>query len=462
MPLHLQTFCPPPPKNHCALNVIVSSVLSVQFLLCATLFFLLTARPTFAQAIPATLTTPSLTTNHLPLTASKKGLQVQMVDDALALGIKHAALNVNFAGLLTVSPTDTNANFTINERALENLDRQVKPLSDANVVISLILLYYKSGNEALDKLMLHPKYDPAAPNNLSQFNTSNPKSAAAFSACVEALAARYSPTNSPRGRVLNYIVGNEVNSHWFWANMGRTTMEEFADDYLRAVRATHTAVRKHSDDARVYLSLEHHWNIRYPGGDERQTFPARPFIEYFARRAKEGGDFDWHIAFHPYPENLFDCRTWNDKSATHSADTSRITFKNIEQLTAFLRRPELLYNGQPRRVILSEQGFHSTDKPDGELLQAAAYAYAYQKIRDLDGIDSFILHRHVDHGNEGGLNLGLWTRDKSAKHLAQPLAKKKIYEVFQAADTPAWQEAFRFALPIIGITDWSEIKRTNP
>ena len=385
-----------------------------------------------------------------------------MVDDALALGIKHAALNVNFASLLTVS---TNGDFTINESALENLDRQVKPLSDANVTISLILLYYRSGNEALDKLMLHPKYDPAAPNNLSQFNTSNPKSAAAFSACVEALAARYSRTNSPNGRVLNYIVGNEVNSHWFWANMGRTSMENFADDYLRAVRATHTAVRKHSADARVYLSLEHHWNIRYPGGDDQQTFPARPFIEYFTRRAKDptqSGDFDWHIAFHPYPENLFNCKTWNDKSATHSADTPRITFKNIEQLTAFLRRPELLYNGQPRRVILSEQGFHSTDKPDGELLQAAAYAYAYQKIRDLDGIDSFILHRHVDHGNEGGLNLGLWTRDKSAKHPAQPLAKKKIYEVFQAADTPAWEEAFRFALPVIGITNWSEIQRSTP
>lgn len=393
-------------------------------------------------------------TSPFPQVASKKGLQVQMVDDALALGIQHAALNVNFGQLLRL---ESDGEFAFNERYLEGLDGQIKPLSDAGVVVSLILLYYRTGNEALDKLMLHPGYDLAAPNNLTAFNTSNARSAAAYSACVEQLAKRYSLADSKHGRVWNYIVGNEVNSHWFWANMGRVTMEEFADDYLRAVRACHTAVRKHSANARVYLSLEHHWNIRYPGGDAQQTFAGRPFVDYFAKRAKEGGDFDWHIAFHPYPEDLFDCETWKDESAKASVDTPRITFKNIAQLMTYLKREELLWNGAPRRVILSEQGFHSKESEQGELLQAAAYAYAYQKIRDLEGIDSFILHRHVDHGQEGGLNLGLWTRKKPGKHPAEPLARKKIYEVFKAADTAGWEDAFRFALPVIGIGSWKEI-----
>ena len=400
----------------------------------------------------------SFDTTDFPIAPSKKGLQIQMVDDALALGITHAALNVNFAQLLDVSDP---AKLKPNSGYLESLDRQIKPLSDANVVVSLILLYYKSSNEALDRLMLHPKYDQAAPNNLTAFNLSTKDGINAYLACVDFLADRYSSTNTAHGRVWNYIVGNEVNSHWFWYNMGRVGMEELADNYLAAVRATHNIVRKHSAHARVYLSLEHHWNIRYPGGDAQQTFAGRPFLEYFARRAKDpaqGGDFDWHLAFHPYPEDLFNCKTWNDKSATHSAETPRITFKNVEQLVAFMNRPELLYNGQPRRIILSEQGFHSPDTSEGQLLQAAAYAYAYQKIRDLDGIDSFILHRHVDHGQEGGLNLGLWTRHKPGKHPAEPAKKKKIYEVFEAADTPEWEEAFRFALPLIGINSWAEIQ----
>src|SRR4051812_49962236 len=38
-----------------------------------------------------------------PEAASKKGLQVELVDDALALGVKHAAINVNLSRLIAPS-----------------------------------------------------------------------------------------------------------------------------------------------------------------------------------------------------------------------------------------------------------------------------------------------------------------------------------------------------------------------
>ena len=97
----------------------------------------------------------------------------------------------------------------------------------------------------------------------------------------------------------------------------------------------------------------------------------------------------------------------------------------------------------------------------GELWQAAAYAYAYYKTANLPDIDSFILHRHVDHGAEGGLNLGLWTRDTKGRSHADPVAKKKIYGVFQDADTPGWKDAFEFALPVIGIQKWEKLIHTE-
>ena len=87
--------------------------------------------------------------------------------------------------------------------------------------------------------------------------------------------------------------------------MGRVSMEELADNYLAAVRATHTAVRKHSAHARVYLSLEHHWNIHYPGGDAQQTFAGRPFIDYFAKRAKESERFRLARRFPSIPRRSF-------------------------------------------------------------------------------------------------------------------------------------------------------------
>ena len=396
------------------------------------------------------------------MATSKKGLQLQMIDDALALGVKHAALNLNFGRMLQLNQRQGSIPFTNASRIyyfdgayVEAMDRQIRPLSDAGVQITLILLNYAGQDEALNKILLHPGYDPKCPNHLSAFNTTTPEAAGYCAATAGFLAQRYSSHDSPRGRVVNYVIGNEVNSHWHWCNMGRVTMEQFADDYLRTVRLVHSAIREYSPIARVYVSLEHHWNIRYAGGDAAQTFAGRPFLDYFARRAREGGDFDWHVAFHPYPENLFEPRTWNDKTAAMSPDTPRITFKNIELLPKYLRRDELLFHGKPRRIILSEQGFHSAPSENGELAQAAAYCYAYRKVASLEGIDAFILHRHVDHANEGGLNLGLWARKQNT--ISDPARRKPIYEVFRAADTTEWENAFRFALPIIGITNWSAL-----
>ena len=48
---------------------------------------------------------------------------------------------------------------------------------------------------------------------------------------------------------------------------------------------------------------------------------------------------------------------------------------------------------------------------------------------------------------------GLQPRDGDAH------PRKKIYECFRAADTPEWEAAFAFALPVIGLRNWEEIAR---
>jgi hypothetical protein len=202
------------------------------------------------------------------------------------------------------------------------------------------------------------------------------------------------------------------------------------------------------------MSLTHFWTID-PDADHWRSMPGRYFIEEFARVSRAGGDFDWHLAHHPYPEDLGNPRTWLDKTAPQSPDAKRITFKNLEQLAAFFRRPELLFRGQRRSIILSEQGFHSDGTERGDREQAAGYCYAWEKIARLPEIDAFILHRHVDHQYEGGLNLGLWRRKQES--IATPDTKRPIYECFKAAGTPAQEEAFRFALPVIGLKSWDEV-----
>jgi len=415
----------------------------------------------FSLATPLVAQEKSRYVDTYPEALSKKGLQVAMVEDALALGVKHAALNVHLERLVDPGAGDDEQPawesegqvFHFNRSQVEDLDSRIKTLSSNGVVVNLILLVYQSRDEGINRLMLHPGYDAAAPNHLGAFNTETSEGRAWLRATLEFLAERWSRPDRKFGRVAGYIVGNEVNSHWWWSNMGRVTMEEFADAYHEAVRLIHDSVRRQSSWARVYLSLDHHWNIRYAAGDDHQTFAGKAFIDYFAKRVREDprGDFDWHLAYHPYPENLFEPQFWKDTSALPQADTPRITFKNLEVLTKYFQRPELLYQAAPRRIILSEQGFHTPEGPEGEAVQAAAYCYAYKIVERLDGIDAFILHRHVDSLHEGGLLLGLRHNFPGEE---EPHPKKKIYECFRAADTDEWEAAFEFALPIIGIEQW--------
>jgi len=402
-------------------------------------------------------------TEQFPRAASKKGLQVQMVDDAIALGVKHAGLNVSVPALQDLSGQAGGPAWSLDgvayhfrREAVEALDHQVKALSDAGMTVTLILLCYRTGDAAVDRVMLHPKLSPETPHALSAFNTATRDGLRYFKASMEFLAERYSRPDRQCGRAVNFIVGNEVNSHWEWNNMGEATLEEFTEDYLRTVRVCNTAIHKVSEHSRVYVSLEHHWNMQSDG--PLRSFAGRTFIDRFNLRAIAGGNFDWCLAFHPYPEDLTDPRTWNDKTATLSEDTPRITFKNLEMLPHYFRHRELLYHGKPRPIILSEQGFNSPNTPEGELWQAAGYCYAWYRISRMQGIDSFILNRHVDHRDEFGLNLGLWRRDKASKQPSKPEGKKMIYEVFRLADTPQWRQAFAFALPVIGIRSWDEIR----
>ena len=400
-------------------------------------------------------------TEDYPKAESKKGLQVEIVEDALALGVKHAALNVNLSQVVAPQSTQPTADqltwryqgndYFFNRAYVSRLDRDIQALSSQGVLVNLILLVYQSHDETINRLLLHPNYDKKAPNRLSAFNTVTPDGRNSLAATIEFLAERWSRPDRKHGRVVGYIVGNEVNSHWWWSNMGRASLDEFTADYHEAVRLVHDSVRRQSSWARVYISLEHHWNIRYPAGDESQAFAGKEFLDLFAKTTREypRSDFPWNIAFHPYPENLFQPKFWQDQSALPAADTPRITFKNLDVLTDYLQRPELLYQAKPRRVILSEQGFHTPEGPEGEIVQAAAYCYAYKLVEANDAIDAFILHRHVDHPHEGGLLLGLRRYSNTNER-----PKKRIYECFRLADTQEWETAFEFALPVVGLQQW--------
>lgn len=385
-----------------------------------------------------------------PQPGSVKGLQVQMTEDAIDLGIRHAAVNVSLGALMKPEGGEGSARFesggrewTFDARYAAALDRQIKPLSDAGVVVYMILLAYPTGDPARDALLLHPDAPDDRSFTIAGFNTKTDEGRAFYRAAIGFLAARYQNADSEHGQVWGWIVGNEANSQGQWYALGKKSVEEAADEYEQAVRLTHEAVHAVTPNARVYVSLDHCWNVRSPGLDAQVAYPGRAFLETFARMAKERGDFPWHVAYHPYPDDLGNPRTWLDRQAWTADDSPHVTFKNLEVLGRFLDRPAMQFAGERRRVILSEQGIHCLDSPEGERLQAAGFVYAWNRVAERPWIDALIWHRHVDHAREGGLRLGLYENVPGT--ISRPGRKRQIYDLFQAAGTEEWEAKSAFA-----------------
>lgn len=402
-------------------------------------------------------------TDHFPKPASIKGVQcIVGIEDALNLGIKQAAHNVLLSEVIDRSGKPPQEVWEVDGHKIpirmdyiRHLDQFVSQLTHGGVNLTIILLNSVPTEPQPGNSLIHPRTNlKEAPNHLGAFNLTTEEGYLHYRAAVEFLAQRYSQPNGEPGRVTGYIVGNELQAHWWWYNLGDASPEEVIEDYARALRVAHYAVRKAHPELRAYVSMDHHWTGAM-SPDTKRFIPGKLFLDGLNARVLNSGNFEWHVAFHPYPEDLFNPRTWEDKQPTMTYETPKITFKNLEVLPAYLRREELLFEGRPRRIILSEQGFHTPDGPDGEKIQAAGYAYAFAKTVRIDGIDAFILHRHIDHQYEGGLRLGIRSRKEGT--VTDPGEKKFLYDVFQHADEKDWESAFEFAKPILGIENWDDV-----
>ena len=117
---------------------------------------------------------------------------------------------------------------------------------------------------------------------------------------------------------------------------------------------------------------------------------------------------------------------------------------------------EFRFDGKPRRLSLTEQGFDVTKRPEALAEQAAAYAYAWEKVARLDGaVDAFLYHRQVDHAMEGGLRFGLWSNKPGT--IFEPDQKRPIWHLLKAADTPGWKAAAEPHLKTCGLKSWDEL-----
>jgi hypothetical protein len=200
--------------------------------------------------------------------------------------------------------------------------------------------------------------------------------------------------------------------------------------------------RKYCSHFRVYISLTNNWNTF--NQNRLRFYTAKSCLEELAARTAAEGDFDWCVAYHPYPENLFWPDFWHDRQAEFTFSTPHVSFRNMEVVEAFLAQPQFLYKGRPRRIVFSEQGFNSMTGPlarNSELDGEAGIVLAYMKARNMKTVDMFTHHSSVDNPGEFGLNLGL------IHHGGKP---KPDYYAFMAMDTDKEPEYVEKARKRIG------------
>ncbi len=403
--------------------------------------------------------TSALATNDSDLTWPKgiKGVSCPVdVSDLVELGIEHIHTNVSISKAFL--PEGTQAadeafrvehdgyTFHFNKSFWVATDREIQELTAANINVVTVMLNPFVKDAGLTELLTHPEADESG--YYSAYRIDNPESVARFAAFFEFFADRYTKPGFPHGKVGGIIVGNEVDSHWTWHNMGRTDVDTVAEHYGRELRLVQLAVRSAHAELPIFASLTHSWT--WPNSlDLERNVAGKELFDKLMSIGKAGGDFNWHLAYHPYPSNLFKPAFWNDRIAVFGHDTPQITFKNVEVLGDYLNQPAQQYEGKTRRIIFSEQGLDAGKTAESEELQAAALALAWRKIEAMESVDAFILHRHLDHPKEGGLRLGLLKLDSNdeTKMMDKSLwSRRPAWHLFQAAGTEDFNKA---ALPYL-------------
>ncbi|MCM1121787.1 MAG: DUF5722 domain-containing protein [Eubacterium sp.] len=410
---------------------------------------------------PRYITNPEAIARYSPSfgnTTSKKGLLVDPerlsspeLDD---LGVRHAAYNIPLSRILggtsnefypTVYYTYNGRNYAFNGQIIAEYDYIFSTLTNKGITTTAIIL-----NDIHPGYMqlIHPKARSGGRAPYYAFNATDEDGTEYIAAIASFLANRYS--GSGHGKVMNWVIGNEINARSEWNYIEYMDTASYVEEYAKAFRIFYNSIVSVNGNARVYISLDQQWGKSLYSNN---GYSSKEILDEFNRNITAGGNIDWGVAQHPYNYPLTSAKAWSTSGRAgsyvlNSETTPVITIKNIHVLTDYLQKEEYLTDsGEVRHVILSEMGYTSSA---GQDLQAASFVYAYKVIEANRYIDSMLFSRETDAASEvaQGLALGINT---------QGGGRKSIYNAYKYVDTAESAAYTDFALRVIGISSWSEV-----
>lgn len=343
-----------------------------------------------------------------------------------------------------------------NPKRLEAIDKTLLEAQRHGVMVSVILLVTNPKGKGTDRARLLANPEADVSGIFAMPNVTSEEGLRFYGAILNLMAERWTRPDGLYGRIHHWIMHNEVDFGWVWTNAGRKSDVEYMSLYHRSMRITDLIVRQHDPNARVWISLTHHWANK----GNQDGYGSKRMLELLVKFCKAEGDFPWAVAYHPYPQNLRNPRTWEDHQATYSFDTPKITPKNLEVLDAWMKRPEMRFMGEVRPVHLSENGFNSPDYTEESLNdQAAGMAFAWKKMKPLSSIKMWHYHNWIDNRHEGGLRIGL---RKFPDDEQEPYSAKPIWYTYQALGGPNEDASLEVYLKTIAASAWNDILYRAP
>lgn len=393
---------------------------------------------------------------------SKKGLGGFFMNsysgDLDLLGITSITINIPFTAFMYASPSGSsiahtygNKTYYFSQSYLAGIDNALKLAASKDITVAAIILVQKAAECADSKIggiLQHPDFTSEGIYTMPNLTTE--EGVHCYAAALDFLASRYNRTDNAFGRIHKWIMHNEVDAGLSWTNMGKKPMLVYLDTYIKSMRICHNISRKYDTHSEVMGSFTHSWN------EPVESYSSKEMLTYLQQFSSVEGDFQWGVAYHPYPQDLTEPKTWNDTKATFSINSALVTFKNLEVIDYWIKQSANMYNNSVKRTLwLSENGTNSKTYSENDLReQAAGFAYAWKKISTLDGIDAIQWHNWFDNRVEYGLRIGL---RKFPDDETDPAGAKPVWYLYQAAGTNEEDTWFDPYKSVIGINNWSEI-----
>lgn len=393
------------------------------------------------------------------LNPGKKGLRVDpnILDDALSLNIKHAGVDIptqRFFGN-GIDYTYESKTYKINKELIDQLDAEVKRLSDSGVAVTAILL--NAWNQTVPEL--NPLGVTELPKEQAVYYGFNVESEAGFravKAMASFLAKRYNGKNG-HGKITNWVVGNEINNQ-YWNYMGDLDVSAYTSKFQRAFRVFYTAMKSVSANDNIMFSIDHYWNM-LPEAAPVGKYKGKDILLAFHNYEEAEGYMDYGLALHPYPYPIYSPNFWDDDKTgrvNDTVDSPIVNFKNLHVITDFMSMDSMKNRkGEVRKIFLTEEGFSSIAKGvDRSTEQAAAVAYSYFIVDNNPYISAYLMSRQEDNEDETkhGLAFGL------SSIVNHQLVPKPAHEVFKWIDNASATEGIAdFARAVIGIDSWDQL-----